>query len=399
MAIGRRCTIRILWVGVGVNAKSGYGVASKNIISRLKAHGHEVTLFTMWGLIGQRAVFDGVLHVPLKKAAYGIDVIADYVHEFQPDIVLQLYDEWPSPDYQRLLGDLYCPWVVLHYSPVELPIYNAISETWRQFAFCEWAADELKTKGLSPRVVYLGVDTHAYRPLIGEMDSQGNIIEKGRLKQAVGADPDDFLIGMVAANIDHRKALEPQIRVYADFAKKYKDVHLYIKTNPLPDHGGWDVRMMCQKLFGLSADDPVAPLTFPEDDDASASTEQMALWYNAFDVFLNCAMAEGIGLPALEANSCGIPALGTDFSAMREYSYGWHLPYTKVLLQFFYAYGARVDEQALWDALEQAYNMRGSEEFDVMKVEAREHACMFNWDTVVAGLEKELEAWMLEKRL
>ena len=46
------------------------------------------------------------------------------------------------------------------------------------------------------------------------------------------------------------------------------------------------------------------------------------------DVLLNPAMGEGFGIPVLEAQACGTPAIVTDFSAMQEVcGAGWHVEY------------------------------------------------------------------------
>ena len=44
----------------------------------------------------------------------------------------------------------------------------------------------------------------------------------------------------------------------------------------------------------------------------------MADVYSSLDVLLNPAMGEGFGLPVLEAQACGVPAIVTDFTAMSE---------------------------------------------------------------------------------
>jgi glycosyltransferase involved in cell wall biosynthesis len=44
----------------------------------------------------------------------------------------------------------------------------------------------------------------------------------------------------------------------------------------------------------------------------------MAELYSSFDVLLNPSMGEGFGVPILEAQACGVPAIVTDFSAMTE---------------------------------------------------------------------------------
>ena len=44
----------------------------------------------------------------------------------------------------------------------------------------------------------------------------------------------------------------------------------------------------------------------------------MARSYNAMDVLLAPSMGEGFGIPVLEANACGTPAIVSDFSAQPE---------------------------------------------------------------------------------
>ena len=44
--------------------------------------------------------------------------------------------------------------------------------------------------------------------------------------------------------------------------------------------------------------------------------EAMATWYNGLDVLSLCSYGEGFGLPLIEAQSCGIPVITTDGSAM-----------------------------------------------------------------------------------
>ena len=55
----------------------------------------------------------------------------------------------------------------------------------------------------------------------------------------------------------------------------------------------------------------------------------MAGWYNAADVYLNTSWAEGFGVPLIEAQACGLPAIGTDCSAVTELvqpGIGWRVP-------------------------------------------------------------------------
>jgi glycosyltransferase involved in cell wall biosynthesis len=390
--------MRVLWYSPAPYFGSGYGVATKHLAGRLMDRGHEVLIFAPTQNGTQPVTWQRYSIVGVYAQAYGTDVLMSHVHSFQPDVVLVLYDQWVLGSWQDLLGTLYLPWVVGHYEPMEPELYKAVRKTWRQLAMSEWGARVMREAGLSPRVVPLGVDTNLFRPVVGLLDDNGRVIDKTELKKAVGAFDDEFLVGMVAANVDFRKNLEAQLRVFADFNRKYPDTRLFLKTNPSSAAGGWDINRLLGKLCGLSADRPVGPVSYPATDLAEASPEQMVLWYNAMDVYLGCAVSEGYGLPIAEANACGVPAIVTDFSAMPEVGYGWHIPGTREL-NVLYSFHVRPDEQRIWDALEEAYKMRGTPRAAEMSAAARQHALRFDWDLVAEKLDKELESWYLDRPL
>jgi glycosyltransferase involved in cell wall biosynthesis len=63
--------------------------------------------------------------------------------------------------------------------------------------------------------------------------------------------------------------------------------------------------------------------------------EQLAKFYNLMDVYVQCSICEGDGMPIQEAKACGVPTLVTDYTAMREkgrypnYSHFEELGYTE----------------------------------------------------------------------
>ena len=127
----------------------------------------------------------------------------------------------------------------------------------------------------------------------------------------------------------------------------------------------------------------------------SSDLEDMAGMYSTLDVLMNASMGEGFGLTVLEAQSCGIPAIVTDFTAMREVcGAGWKVGYDRVRTpaRSWQAW-PKLDE--LVDALEQCYAAdRGA-----LSARAREHALAYDVDTVfeehwlpaLAELEQRLE--------
>jgi glycosyltransferase involved in cell wall biosynthesis len=387
--------VRVLWTGVAAWAPSGYGVAARHVVKGLQALGHEVVIFTYYGLHGGRVVHDGIEHWPIARQPFGSDVIMDYVREFQPDVVLTLYDQWVMPAYQ-ILGSLWLPWVVLHCEPMEPKLRFAVRATWRQWAMCQWAAGVMRAEGMDPRVVPLGVDTRVYKPLVGSYDACGELVTKERLKARFGCPEDAFLVGIVAANKDYRKNLEAQVRVFAEFHRRHPDAWLFVKTNPTDEEGGWNVPYLVNRIFGLREGEE-APVLIPAEDSAPFSSTLMCELYNSFDVLLNASCSEGFGLPVLEAQACGTPVIVTDFSAMPEVgAVGFKVPCERFISPV-YSYVGRPKEDKLLEALEEAYSLRGSAKWREMSLQAREHALKYDWQVIVRKADEELQSWLEDR--
>ena len=113
------------------------------------------------------------------------------------------------------------------------------------------------------------------------------------------------------------------------------------------------------------------------------SHRAMAMIYSGFDVLLNPALGEGFGITVLEAQSCGIPAIVTDSTAMREVcGAGWkvkHTPYWSGLRSWM----TIPDIDDIHDALEECYAM-SPEARERLGVVARKHAEQYDaarvWD-------------------
>jgi glycosyltransferase involved in cell wall biosynthesis len=90
------------------------------------------------------------------------------------------------------------------------------------------------------------------------------------------------------------------------------------------------------------------------------SHNQMAKVYSAMDVLLNPSMGEGFGIPVLEAQACGVPAVVTNFSAMTEVcGAGWRVGFDRAWTgQNSWMAAPHVSE--IEDALEECYGLSGS---------------------------------------
>jgi len=108
----------------------------------------------------------------------------------------------------------------------------------------------------------------------------------------------------------------------------------------------------------------------------------MAVTYASLDVLMNASMGEGFGLTVLEAQACGVPAIVTDFTAMREVcGAGWKVGYERHWTDQS-SWQARPRMEELVDALEQAY-AQSAHERAALSAAARAHSLQYDADHVL----------------
>jgi glycosyltransferase involved in cell wall biosynthesis len=98
------------------------------------------------------------------------------------------------------------------------------------------------------------------------------------------------------------------------FADEVPGARLYLHTAVSQDYGGVDVEALVKDL-GLEG-----RVIYPDWYRywLGMPAEYLNCVYNAGDVYLGAAMAEGFGIPLIEAQACGLPVITTNFSAMPE---------------------------------------------------------------------------------
>jgi glycosyltransferase involved in cell wall biosynthesis len=127
------------------------------------------------------------------------------------------------------------------------------------------------------------------------------------------------------------------------------------------------------------------------------TASDLAKQYNGFDVLMNLARGEGFGVPILEAQSCGIPVVATDYTSMTELvqGHGWLVP--PFASEYHGGVKLRNGLNSLWalpdeykaaDALEDAYNH--PEKRKKYGMQSREFALGYDFDNVILPLWRDL---------
>lgn len=346
---------RILMVGEHHVAKSGFGLYTREILKRLHDTGKyelaELSCFNPgitksqvpWKVYPNAVVPENEHHQQYMQDGenvFGKWRFDQTVLHFKPDIVFDIRDFWMLSFQEISILRPYFHWVIaptVDSVPQQYNWLQTFSNADVVLAHTDWAIDYLKNtthKINAVTSVSDSVDTEVFRP----------IGFSHRLNRAQHLVPDNaFIIGSVMRN--QKRKLIPNL---FDIVKKLRllskntNVYLHLHTS-YPEKSGWDIPSLlleyeaydsvlftyycssCKKAYashwkGSSAVCPFcANKTSGLPNVMNGLTDnQLKNIYNLFDVYVQYAICEGLGIPQLEAASCGIPIFSVDYSAMSE---------------------------------------------------------------------------------
>lgn len=260
--------------------------------------------------------------------------------DFKPDTVCDVRDYWMT-----------------HYQPISplRPYFHHIlmptvdsapqQEEWIDtflsadavFTYSDWGAEVLKNQS-NNKINYIDTTTPGVNLDIFYMKDSKD------LRSKFDIDQDAFVIGSVMRNQKRKlipelfSSLRQLLNILSEKNAKQK-VYLYMHTT-YPDMG-WDIpellsqygvanhvlfsylckqcghvecstfcgsQKICSKCLNKSS-------AFPSVSQG-VSEEQLSDIYNLFDLYVQYAIAEGLGIPQVEAGACGIPIATVNYSAM-----------------------------------------------------------------------------------
>jgi glycosyltransferase involved in cell wall biosynthesis len=276
-----------------------------------KKLGHEIGIFAYWGLDSEHPInWEGIPIFTRFRDPWGSDIVSEHFSRFKADFLMPIYDIWVTPKIPEMVRTVaYSP---TDHDPPAMFLKAAMEKCWKLIPYCEWAEKSLKDAGLKNVMKNIphGVDTKLFKP-----------IDKIFCRKAFGLKEDAmdaFIVGIVAGNYDKegRKAWDKQLETLKIFRDQNPDckLRIFLHTDIKNTIHGFDLQGMLN-FFGLQdityQPDPyyfIQPLPY----------EKMPYIYNMFDVHMLCSRREGFGLPNIESQACGVPNIGTDFSATSE---------------------------------------------------------------------------------
>ena len=342
---------------------TGYGKYGRELLSRLSAtKKYEIAELACFGKIedvksdcnwlyyanhvnGNHPLFQEYDETPDSKIGkWRFDKVC---LDFKPDIVFAIRDPWVDRYITNSsLRDFYNLTLMptVDSIPYKTSWIDMLSKVDNVFSYTDWGVDILRSYGVNAiGSAPCGCDSTIYKPSIN----------KQAHKQQFNIYPHHKIIGMVGRN-QIRKLFPSLFEAF----KKYlsicvannnqqlaNDSYLYLHTS-YPDFGGsgcWDIPELlkehqlgrkvlfsyyCKHCKSTSCSfykGKRAPCTncgsldaYLPSSDTGYTEQQLASVYQLFDLYIQYSSNEGLGIPAIEAASCGIPVMEVDYSAMSD---------------------------------------------------------------------------------
>ena len=334
--------MKILWHSNAPWSGTGYGQQTALWTPRIKALGHDIVISAFYGLAGGAMKWNDIIILSGGHDNFGADIIIPHMQREKADLVITLCDIWVLNP-QELKGNNVAHWMPVDTNPLgmmdaaSLQMSGAIP-----IAMSLHGEQLLRNAGFDTLYVPHGIDTQLFAP--GQRDA---------VREEMGLS-DRFIIGMNSANKDpFRKAAAEQLLAFAKLYRKHKDAFLLIHSQ-VSEPGSID---MAPLIRSLGIGEAVRFVDQYEHLTGRVTPPQVAAWYNCLDLFTQCSMGEGFGLPALEAQACGVPVAVTAASAMPQVcGVGWQVTGEKLWNPTHKSWWVKPSINDIYHAYEEAYN-------------------------------------------
>lgn len=307
----------IVWLSDSPLSNTGYATASRTVCNGLVALGWKI-VYMGHNYLGQTLPAGGVkfkdgtvLNFELQGAGlqqYCQDLIEPTIKREQADIFLILLDTFMT--YPWLLNLDLSPARSIFYFPTDggggLPLgcENILRKMTLPVAMATFGQRQAKEQyGIESAYIPLVIDPRVYYPLPPT--------EKDRLKAKYGL-TGKFVVGLVARN-QGRKMLDRTFKTFKLICAKYPDMVLFMHTDPLDAAQVFPMYEMTKRM-GLENRVIFSGMRYYNNHEYREMNEI----YNVMDIFFLSTSGEGFGIPIIEAMSCEIPCVVTDYTTTQE---------------------------------------------------------------------------------
>lgn len=375
--------MNILWFSNAMNAKTGYGVATKSVVPYLINNGYPTTVLSYAGISEGETIVDGVRHVvPHWKDTFGNDSVVPYFNMLGCDLVIVHRDIWVN-NIQNSKKIPTLAWFPIDHFPISDRTEEQIKNTAWSATMSQWGVRRINKAGYEAHYI-----PHSFNPNIFNNKSK-----ETREETWNGSIPDDaYVITMVAANRDWppRKGFIEAFMAVSQLMQKYKDIYLYMHTNYMTTDGGPNLLKLAE-LCGI--DLSRLHFTDPYFNYMALTPEKLASIYRSSDLYLSAAHAEGFGIPIIEAQACGLPVVLADNSSQTELCFKGELVPCELEASFHYTWWKKPIVSEMVKAIENSYLKRDKKDNkvpDQIKKFTDDYVFKNNWIPLLSKIDNEL---------
>lgn len=396
-----------------INSNGGYGMTTGLVCRSLRdVLGCRMSVSATYGHYCGKIVWHGIPVYPPGALPFGNDIHAANAAQERAHLLLTHQDVWTQyPDHLTRNGTRWVPYFPIDGSPLSPEVAKRLDPDfcYQPIAVSRYGERVARAAGIDIRCVPQGIKATPEGD--AEMDRLFPPFVPGdrvAAREQLGWPQDAFIVGMVAQNSGYpnRKAYPQQLRAFRAFAERHTDAMLYLHAfgDRLYD-GRVETRLAWHLGERLHDIEKRVIWSHPYDLNMGYSQADMVLRYQAMDVYLGVAMAEGFGIPIVEAQACGVPVITGGWSAMSEVMFaGWSVPiedsepwYVDPLETVW----RLPHERAIDELLEIAYGtLANRDERDWLTFLARSGAVLHDqrditnthWRAVLAELAQRIEA-------
>ena len=343
--------MNILWRFPAPFTPFGYGVVTREMVPFLINDGHKVVVSTHQ-YIGPPMKYGNMTVISDINGAVSRTIMEEEGGYYFHIVNYKVENEFPPEKY----------WVAcagLDFEFADEGFANRLKRSVAQFTTSKHGQNELKRLGYNATYAPWGINMELFHP---------SPTARGAFRTKLGVDEDTFVIGTVGANSDDdRKNYINLIKAFQIFSQRHLDSVLYLHTSLSNNNLGNLIR-----FSGLSD-----RIKFPDQKELhlyNIPYESMVETYNGFDVFIMPSKGEAYCMPLVEAQSCGIPAIVTETTALKENCIeGWQIPVTEDDLEpspwgpWWY----KVRPTAIVEQMELAYKKWENDKFLRLKKDVR----------------------------
>lgn len=298
--------LRVLWSSNAPWSTSGYASATRSVLYRIQKAGFPTAMVNFYGLEGGIREEDGITMYPKMGMPYGEDALNLHSKDFKADISITWQDVWAmNMDHVNQLNR-WIPWTPVDREPMGSPLVDHLRSAHRIIACSHFGEREIKNNGMYATYIPCSIETSILKP---------STTPKEDYRKAIGIPPDLFLFGMVSANkeVPPRKSFQEVLDAFQIFNRQHPKSAIFFHINKIQGYA-FPIGEYA-KFLGLEKN------IFYLDDYKQmfkVKPTDMAGFYSMMDCLLLPSSAEGFGMPAVEAQSCGTPVIVNRFTSMPE---------------------------------------------------------------------------------